>query len=65
MEIFQFDLQLQLLQPRLTSSGTTTAFSVGNGRGTESEGPGRDTLDNRLFLTPVQLLGILKAQRLW
>lgn len=51
----------------LTSSRTTTACSVGpgRGRGTESEGPGGDTLDRRLFLTPLQLLGILKAQRLW
>lgn len=49
----------------LTSSRTTTAFSAGAGRGTEREGPGSETLDNLLFLTPVQLFGILKAQRLW
>lgn len=52
-------------QSELTSSRTTTAFSAGAGRGTEREGPGSETLDNRLFLTPVQLFGILKAQRLW
>lgn len=48
----------------LTSSRDTVADSRGTGRGTDSDGPGRDTLDRRLFLTPLQLLGILKAHRL-
>lgn len=58
------NVRLNIHQSDLTSSRTTTAFSAGAGRGTDKEGPGNETLDNRLFLTPVQLFGILKAQRL-
>lgn len=38
--------------------------SVCTDLGTESAAPGKDTLDSRLFLTPLQLFGILKAHRL-
>lgn len=55
----------KLSSQKLTSSRRSTAFSVDAGRGTDKEGPGSETLDNRLFLTPEQLFGILKAQRLW
>lgn len=51
----------------LTSSRTSTAFSAGVGRGADTDGPGRETLESLRFrspLTPVQLLGILKAHRL-
>lgn len=52
-------------QAKRTSSRRSTAFSLDAGRGTDKEGPGNETLDNRRFLTPEQLFGILKAQRLW
>lgn len=39
--------------------------SVEGGRAMDMTAPGRDTLDSRLFFTPLQLLGILNAQRLW
>lgn len=47
-----------------TSSVGRATYSVCRGLGTERPGPGRDTFDRRLFLTPLQLFGILKAHRL-
>lgn len=48
-----------------TSSEAEDVYSACAGLGTESPAPGKDTLDRRLFLTPLQLFGILKAHRLW
>lgn len=48
-----------------TSSVVEAVHSVCADLGTESAAPGKDTLDKRLFLTPLQLFGILKAHRLW
>lgn len=48
-----------------TSSEAEDVCSACAGLGTESPAPGKDTLDRRLFLTPLQLFGILKAHRLW
>lgn len=47
------------------SSEAEAVYSACAGLGTESPAPGKDTLDRRLFLTPLQLFGILKAHRLW
>ncbi len=49
----------------LTSSCGVGVNSVEGGRATDMTEPGRETLDSRLFLTPLQLLGILNAHRLW
>jgi hypothetical protein len=48
-----------------TSSLRRGTHSGCKGLGMERPGPGRDTFDRRLFLTPLQLFGILKAHRLW
>lgn len=48
-----------------TSSEAEDVYSAWAGLVTESPAPGKDTLDRRLFLTPLQLFGILKAHRLW
>lgn len=48
-----------------TSSCSSGLSSVDGGRAMDMTAPGRETLDSRLFLTPLQLLGILKAHRLW
>lgn len=57
-------IEARIKQAKHTSSRRSTAFSLDAGRGTDKEGPGNETLDNRRFLTPEQLFGILKAQRL-
>lgn len=48
-----------------TSSEEENVYSDCDTLGAESPAPGKDTLDRRLFLTPLQLFGILKAHRLW
>lgn len=61
------DLKPEIVSPFTlhTSSEAEDVYSACAGLGIESPAPGKDTLDRRLFLTPLQLFGILKAHRLW